>query len=190
MADLRLAQPSEAAQIIAMLKLMFSEDGHVRWSDAKVGAVVDRLIDIGQGAGACIVVRNGASASIQGTLGMTISEFWFDSDPHLEMLWLFVDPAYRRSSHAADLIMMARRYADELGLPLRWEIPETPETDMKAVMLRKYLGACTTREHLVYNEKFEPLVYDQSRREVRNDLLRKAERQGRIRKVPVIQAAS
>jgi GNAT superfamily N-acetyltransferase len=67
--------------------------------------------------------------------------FWYTSDAHLEELWAFVRPQFRRSKNAQALIEFAKALAVELKRPLLIGVLSSQKTEAKVKLYQRKLGA-------------------------------------------------
>lgn len=103
------------------------------------------------------LIRNGALAAIQGVdsvigcigpvgavhaaIHLSMRHFWYTSSPHLEELWAYVRPDYRKSRNAQALVEFAKELAIELNRPLLIGVLSSHRTEAKVKMYRRRLGA-------------------------------------------------
>jgi hypothetical protein len=67
--------------------------------------------------------------------------FWYTKEPHLEELWAFVRPEFRKSRNAQALVEFAKALAVELKRPLLIGVLSSHRTEQKVRMYRRKLGA-------------------------------------------------
>lgn len=143
-----MARPEDGEAIFALLKIMHPESGLAPMSEPKVRAVVARCAERRQGSLAGVIEGpNGLEASI----GLTLSQWWYSDDWHMEEGWNFVHPAHRRktlkhnggttppSSHSRRLIEFAKWAADEVGVPLLTGVLTTKRLEPKLRLFQRQL---------------------------------------------------
>ena len=59
-----------------------------------------------------------AVASVSNTLGLAIAKFWDEADEHMQALWDFVAPPFRKTDHARKLQRFAEMAAERYGCHL------------------------------------------------------------------------
>lgn len=103
------------------------------------------------------MIRAGAMAAIQGVdsvigcigpvgaleaaIHLSMRHFWYTREPHLEELWAFVRPEFRKSRNAQALVEFAKALAVELKRPLLIGVLSSHRTEAKVKMYRRRLGA-------------------------------------------------
>lgn len=74
------------------------------------------------------------SDGVQAAIAVVIAQFWNTRDFHMEKLFSYVRPQYRRTDHARDLVMFAKMAANQMGLTLIFaEGIDAMPTDMQMV---------------------------------------------------------
>jgi hypothetical protein len=71
---------------------------------------------------------------IEGAVGMFPTEPWNSSDYYIRVFFHFVHPLYRRSRHAVNLAMFAKRFGDTAHMPVIFELLHPVRTEAKARM--------------------------------------------------------
>jgi hypothetical protein len=123
----RLAIPEEQDEVVDLLRQRHAEEGFQSFVESKVREFIQPMIYRQWG----VVIVIAGNRGVEATMGLLLSEMFWTTDPHLERLFDFVRNDCRRSHHARDLINFAKRYADELGVPLLCEQLITPATAAK-----------------------------------------------------------
>lgn len=100
----RLASAADEAGIFQLCKLLHKENGLFPMDDDLVEETIRNGID--QNGGVIGVI--GPSGALEGIIYLSISHFWYSRKPHLEELFNFVHPDFRRSEHAKALIDFAK----------------------------------------------------------------------------------
>lgn len=111
-AGVRLARPEDEEPIYRLLLRLYEENALMAMSATKVRATIRAGT---RGEGGIVGVIDGASGEIEASIGMALSCFWYTEEWHLNELWCFVHPDYRRSTHARRLIEFGKWCADRLS---------------------------------------------------------------------------
>ena len=90
------------------------ENGIFPLNEDKVRAMLRRAFDRQGG----IIGAIGDSGKIEGLIYMLVSTFWYSDQPHLEELFAFVVPEYRKTKNAIELMKFAKWCSDRSGFPL------------------------------------------------------------------------
>jgi hypothetical protein len=131
----RKALPLDRPEILDMCRENWADNGQFALSSAKVEAMVDKAFNRG---GTIIgVVGDG---KIEGMILLNIGQFWYSDDWVLEEIQNFVRPAFRKSTHAKDMINFGKRCSDELGIPLVIGVVSNERTRAKMELYRRQLG--------------------------------------------------
>lgn len=131
----RKAFPADRAEILDMCRENWADNGQFSLSQAKVEAMVDKAFNRG---GTIIGVVG--SGQIEGMILLNIGQFWYTEEYCLEEIQNFVRPAYRKSTHAKDMINFGKRCSDELGIPLVIGVVSNERTRAKMELYRRQLG--------------------------------------------------
>lgn len=100
----RLATPEDEAGIFHLCKLLHGENGLFPMDDELVEETIKNGITQNGG----IIGLIGPPDALEGIIYLSISHFWYSRKPHLEELFNFVHPDFRRSDHAKALIDFAK----------------------------------------------------------------------------------
>lgn len=114
-ADIAFVKKGDEAALMKVLERNHEENPLATLSWPKVEAIVRRGIDQEL---ALIGVIRGPKGVIEATAGFLISQWWFSEEFHLEELWIYVVPEYRRSTHARHLYRWAKYLSDEMKMPI------------------------------------------------------------------------
>ena len=116
--DLALVRPVTASDydgVLPLLELRHSEFGLGRFNAESAAAVlmaaIHRTAPIFAGV---ICGDNGPEA----TIGLAIAKFWDEADEHMQALWDFVAPPFRKTDHARKLQRFAEMAAERYGCHL------------------------------------------------------------------------
>jgi hypothetical protein len=132
----RRAEPADEPEILAMCREMHAENGMFTMSDERVREIIGRAFNR-QGA---IIGVIGESGRLEGSIYLMITSIWYSTDWHLEELWNFVRPQFRKTGNAEELIRFAKRCGDEIGLPVVIGIMSNIRTEAKVRIYRRQLG--------------------------------------------------
>ena len=94
----------------------------------------------------------GPVGNIEGAIHLAFRKFWYTADWHLEELWSFVRPSYRRSRNAKALIQYAMRCSETLNVPLLIGILSNIRTEAKVELYKRQLGK-PAGAYFLYNAK-------------------------------------
>lgn len=94
----------------------------------------------------------GATGNIEAAIHLAFRRFWYTADWHLEELWAYVRPQYRKSTRAKSLVQYAKHCADTLKVPLLIGILSNERTEAKVALYRRQLGE-PTGAYFLYNAK-------------------------------------
>ena len=131
----RKALLPDKPQIMEMCRENWADNGQFSLSVGKVEGMVDKAFN---GGGAIIgVVGHGR---VEGMILLNIGQFWYTEDWCLEEVQNYVRPAYRKSTHAKDMINFGKRCSDELGIPLVIGVVSNERTRAKLELYRRQLG--------------------------------------------------
>lgn len=146
----RLADPADEEDILAMCQRLHDENGLFTLSIDRVKACLERYYTR-QGA---IVGVIGAPGNLQASTCLEMSNFYYTNDLHLAELWNFVDAPFRRSHNAEALIQFCKDCADKMKMPLFTGIITNRQMAGKVRLYRRYLGY-PTGAFFVYNSKWQ-----------------------------------
>lgn len=135
----RKAEHQDEEELMSLCRELHKENGLFGLNENKVRETLKRAFDQ-QGA---IIGALGPPGKIEGAIFMLISNFWYSDEWHLEELFSFVLPQYRRSTNAVDLITFAKRCSDELGIPLVIGVISNERTVAKIGLYKRQFAAPT-----------------------------------------------
>ena len=81
----------------------------------------------------------GPVGALEGLVFVTIGEYWYSYDKHVEEFIVFVDPECRKSEHAQALIQWMKDQVEITGLPLMTGIISNHRTEAKCRLYRRML---------------------------------------------------
>lgn len=132
----RKADINDEPELMEMCKELHRENGLFPMSDDKVRQYLRRAFNR---HGAIIGVI-GERGKIEGSIYMLIGGFWYSDEWHLEELWSYVRPQYRKSNNAKELINFAKRCSDDLAIPAVIGIISNDRTKAKVQLYQRQLG--------------------------------------------------
>jgi GNAT superfamily N-acetyltransferase len=144
----RRATVEDIPQIFKLGKLLFEENAITGWSERRITEAVNRAIN---GDGAVIGVI-GDVGHLEGMIYLFVAMFWYTDEPHLEEVYNYVHPDYRKSDNAKALIDFAKSCADGIGVPLTIGIISNHKTEQKIRLYQRRLGK-PSGAYWLYNAK-------------------------------------
>lgn len=132
----RFADPCDMPQLMELCRALHEENGWFEMSEQKVH---DMLMHHYERTGGVIGVI-GPPDELQGAIVMQMSTMWYSEQWHLEELFSFVPPQFRRSENAKKLIDFAKKCAVDIGVPLLIGIISNERTEAKVGLYRRKLG--------------------------------------------------
>lgn len=136
MTTVRLATKDDEPQLMALCRELHSDNGLFQMDDDMVRAMLHRAFDKQGG----IVGVIDADKEIAACLFMLISNFWYSREHHLEELFSFVRPAFRKSNYANELLGFAQKCADALHIPLVIGVLTNRRMEAKVRLYSRKLG--------------------------------------------------
>lgn len=142
----RIAEAGDMAAILTLCRQLAGENALFEMNEEKVTAVVERAVigyidpKTGQRSQDGLVGVIGRMGELEGMMMLKIGQFWYTDALHLEEIFSFVPPRYRRSDNAKKLIEWAKKMSDECGAPLFVGITSTIRTEAKVRLYRRMLG--------------------------------------------------
>lgn len=119
-----------------MCRKLHEENGIFSFSERKVRNCLQSAWN-GQGG---IIGVIGVPGKIEGSICLTIGDYFYTDEFNLSELWNFVLPEYRKSTNAKELIRFAVRCSDEIGIPLIIGVISNERTIAKIGLYRRLLG--------------------------------------------------
>jgi GNAT superfamily N-acetyltransferase len=132
----RKAEAGDADEILSLCREMHRENGMFTLSDARVRDIIGRAFNR-QGAIIGVIGKRGA---VEASICLLVTNIWYSDDFHLEDLWNFVRPEFRRSDNAKELIAFAKRCSDEVGIPLIIGVMSNVRTEAKIRLYERSVG--------------------------------------------------
>ena len=131
----RLATPKDEEKILDLLMLMHEENGLFEMDNDSVREMVRKVLNRENGI---IGVIDGEE-EIEAAVCLVIDKLWYAKTWCLNDVFNFVAPKYRRSTRAKSLISFAKRYSDQVGIPLLMGIVSNVRTEAKIKLLERQL---------------------------------------------------
>src|SRR5215475_1238758 len=141
----RIARPEDHSEIWRLFLQGHHENGLFKLAPDKVDWFIHRALhpeqipDFDTGARGTIGVI-GPVGSLEGIVFVTIGQFWYSTDHHLEEFIVYVDPECRRPpGHVQALVNWMKQQSDLTGLPLMTGIMSTQRTEAKCRLYGRML---------------------------------------------------
>ena len=134
--EVRIAQPADEDEVMAMCRRLWSENGIFSFDDEKVRKLLHRCFN----KEGTIVGVIGEPGHIEASTCLGIGDFYYTGDWHLEEFWNFVDVEYRRSKNADALIEFGKKCSDSMGIPFFTGIITAKQMAGKVRLYRRRLG--------------------------------------------------
>ena len=131
----RLATPKDEEKILDLLMLMHEENGLFEMDNDSVREMVRKVLNRENG----IIGVIDAEEEIEAAVCLVIDKLWYAKTWCLNDVFNFVAPKYRRSTRAKSLISFAKRYSDQVGIPLLMGIVSNVRTEAKIKLLERQL---------------------------------------------------
>ncbi len=132
---IRIATAADEEEIITMCRELHRENGLFEMDDARVREVLRKCWDRKGGLMGVI----GTPGAIEAMMLLLISCYWYTSQWHLEELFSYVRPDFRRSTHAKTLVEWSKKASDKIGIPLVIGILSNTRTEAKVRLYRRQL---------------------------------------------------
>lgn len=134
--QVRTALPADEEEVMAMCRMLHAENGLFDMSETRVRGVIKMALDRQGGVLGVI----GPAGHIEAMIYMLISQIWHSDQWHLEELFSYCRPEYRKSNNAKLLIQFAKRCSDELDLPLIIGVISNDRTEQKVRLYQRQFG--------------------------------------------------
>lgn len=149
-ATVRLALPADADELLLLLNVRQSEEAADLVDPGKLVSTLTKLMRRDGGVIGVIRGPNG----IEGTVGMNLDSLWYSSAVHLNVLWLYVPVAHRRSTHCKVLLKFCKSWSDEVGVPLAVNEIVVPITEQRVELVGRQMPALG--KTFLYNRRVTP----------------------------------
>ena len=141
----RTAMPDDHRDIWRLFLQGHNENGIFSLAPEKVQwfmtrALAPHTIPVGDiGPRGVIGVIGSVGGTLEGVVFVTLGEFWYSLDKHIEEFLVYVDPECRKSNHAHALIDWMKEQVEMTGLPLMTGIISNERTEAKCRLYRRML---------------------------------------------------
>ena len=135
-ATVRLATRADEADLMKLCRELHADNGIFKFDDGMVSTMLNRAFNR---EGGIIGVIDGKK-EIAGAIYMLLSSFWYSHDNHIEELFNFIRPPYRKSNYGLSLIEFAKDCADKIGIPLVIGVLTSKRMEAKVRLYHKLLG--------------------------------------------------
>lgn len=144
----RMAVMEDLEDLLALGRELHKENGMLNLDESLIR---QGAIDAITGNNSVVAVI-GPVGNIEGAIHLAFRKFWYTSDWHLEELWAYVRPQYRRSTNAKALVKYAKHCAETLKVPLLIGILSNTKTEAKIALYKRQLGT-PSGAYFLYNSK-------------------------------------
>ena len=144
MSTVRKATMEDRQQVWRLLLQSHTENGIFPLSPKKVDYLLDRVLSpeiihpMDQGPRGEIAVI-GPEGALEAMCFVLIGSFWYSDEVHLEELLIYIDPEFRKSTHAKTLIEWMKTTADCLGIKLFTGVVSNHRTEAKVRLYERQL---------------------------------------------------
>ena len=140
----RIAGPEDYTEIWRLFLQGHRENGIFSLSARKVEWFMSRAlyadrIPVGDTETRGCIGVIGPIGKLEALVFVTIGEYWYSDDKHIEEFLVYVDPEYRRSDHADALLNWMKEQVELTGLPLMTGIVSNHRTEAKCRLYRRNL---------------------------------------------------
>jgi len=142
--NVRIAGPDDHQEIWRLFLAGHSENGIFTLAPDKVEWFIQRalrpdLIPVGDTGVRGLIAVIGPVGRLEGLCFITIGEFWYTRDRHIEEFIVYVDPDCRKSGHARALIEWMKSQVEAVKLPLFTGIISNERTEAKCRLYGRML---------------------------------------------------
>lgn len=132
----RIADGKDEEELIEICRKLHSENALFTINEDKVRSMLRKSFR--REGGICGVI--GEPGRFEAMIYMLISSFWYSDEPHLEELFCFCLPEYRKSNNAKDMINFAKWCSDQSGFPLIIGVISNERTEGKVRLYQRQLS--------------------------------------------------
>lgn len=138
----RIATPDDYQEIWRLFLQGHNENGIFSLSPFKVQWFMNRAlfpqnIPAGDTGTRGVIGVIGPTKALEALVFVTIGEYWYSDDKHIEEFLVYVDPEYRKSDHADALLQWMKDQVAITGLPLMTGIVSNHRTEAKCRLYRR-----------------------------------------------------
>lgn len=134
---IRLAVREDTKEIFDLAHEVHAENGIMDYDDDLFAAVMEKHFER---TGAIICVIGEIGQRLEGIFVLNMGHPWYARSWLLDELFIFVRPEYRSKGHEDALIERAKRFSDEIGIPLVVGIFSSRRLEAKARLYRRKFG--------------------------------------------------
>lgn len=140
----RVALPEDGQEIWRLFLEGHKENGIFTLAPDKVQWFLNRvlhpeLIPIGDTGPRGVIGVIGPVGSLEGLVFLTIGQYWYSNDLHLEEYIIYTDPQHRKSHHVQALVEWMKNQVEITNLPLVTGIISNIRTEAKCRLYRRML---------------------------------------------------
>lgn len=140
----RLAKPDDHQEIWRLFLQGHRENGLFSLAPEKVQWFMNRalfphLIPPADTGPRGVIGVIGPVGALEGLVFVTIGEYWYSNQKHIEEFIVYVDPECRKSNHAHALIDWMKEQVEVTGIPLMTGIISNERTEAKCRLYRRML---------------------------------------------------
>jgi hypothetical protein len=148
--------------IMRLLRIMWAEGGMFPLDENCAREMFERVLKNKEGV---IGTIKGPDGELRAMMYLLITRFWYTQEFHLEEIYSFVDPNFRKSNYANALLKYAKHSSDTLGIPLIIGVLSNERMATKVRLYRRELGI-PSGAFFVYNahwvnEKTNPALWNE-----------------------------
>lgn len=140
----RIATPIDRDELWRLFLQAHSENGIFPLAADKVEYILMRclypdMIPLGDFGPRGTIGVIGPPGKLEGMVLLTINEYWYTRQKHLEEMLVYVDTKHRKSHHAKSLIKWLKEQAEVTGLPLLTGVISNKRTEAKCALYGRML---------------------------------------------------
>lgn len=139
----RGATPADESELLSLLNEMHVENGMFSLSESKLRDVVARAVRPNLHApGASPIVAGviGDPGRVEASIGLTLGQWWYTDDWHIEDIWNYVRVPYRQSKNAKALIEFSKQAQAKMKMKLMVGVLSHTRTAAKIHLFERRLG--------------------------------------------------
>lgn len=140
----RTAVPDDYQEIWRLFLQNHRENGLFQPSPRKVQWLLNRVlcpesIPPGDTGTRGVIGVIGPVGGLEAIVFVTISEYWYSTEKHIEEFMVYVDPECRKSEHAIALVQWMKDQTEDTGLPLLTGVMSNHRTEAKCRLYRRMM---------------------------------------------------
>lgn len=133
----RLARMPDIPHLMRHCRRLNEENGIVQMKDELVQAEITNAI----ARRLAVLAVVGDDDRIEGSICLRCNHYWYNDEFWwLEDRWCFVEPEFRASSNAKELLEFAQWWADQLSIPLMMGVVSNERTKSKIRLYERMFG--------------------------------------------------